>query len=146
MADLDELVDLERRFFTSDHQISRQSFRRFMASPNSALIVADAAGRVAGCALVNYRRNSRLARLYTLAVSSDFQRRGLARRLLAAAETKAMRRGCKTMRLEVRADDAGAIKLYETSGYRCFGRRPRYYDGRIDALRFDKSLAGANQR
>jgi ribosomal protein S18 acetylase RimI-like enzyme len=44
------------------------------------------------------------------------------------------------MRLEVRADDRGAIALYKTSGYHAFGRHAGYYDGRIDALRFEKPL------
>jgi ribosomal protein S18 acetylase RimI-like enzyme len=139
-TDLDALVALERKFFTADHQISRRGFRHFVTSPKSTLFVAAIGAEVAGCALVLYRKGSKVARLYTIAVDSNFQRRGLARRLLSAAEKDARGRGRPIMRLEVRADDAGAIALYEASGYRRFGRRPRYYDGRIDALRFDKTL------
>ncbi len=140
LRDLDALLVLERDFFTRDHQISRRGFRHFIASPKSALIVAEIGDQVAGCVLVLYRRGSKRARLYTIAVARRFQGRGLARKLLAAAEKNAMRRGYRMMRLEVRADDAGAITLYETSGYHLFGRRCRYYDNRIDALRFDKPL------
>jgi ribosomal-protein-alanine N-acetyltransferase len=146
-SDLDALLALEKDFFGPDHQISRRSFRRFIASPNCALIVAETGRQIAGCALVLFRRGSMSARLYTIAVGAAFQRRGCGRRLLAAAENKAKRRGCRSMRLEVREDDAGAIALYETSGYRRFGRRRRYYDGRIDALRFEKPLiAGTRHR
>jgi [ribosomal protein S18]-alanine N-acetyltransferase len=144
MADLDALLALEREFFTSDHVISRRGFRHFMSSPKSTLIVADIGGKVAGCALVNYRRRSKRARLYTIAVATGFQRRGIARQLLAAVEKGASERGCQFMRLEVRADDAGAVALYESSGYALFGRRSRYYDNRIDALRFEKSLGRLN--
>lgn len=144
VADLDALIALERDFFTADHIISRRSFRRFVASPKSTLIVAEVDGKVAGCVLVNYRTRSRRGRLYTISVGREFQRRGIARRLMAAAEASARRRGCRFMRLEVRADDAGAIALYESSGYERFGRRRRYYDNRIDALRFEKSLERPN--
>ena len=144
LADLDALLALERDFFTADHVISRRSFRNFSTSPRSALIVADVDGKVAGCALVNYRQGSRRGRLYTISVGREFQRRGIARQLMAAAEASARRRGCRFMRLEVRADDAGAIALYESSGYARFGRRRRYYDKRIDALRLEKSLARPN--
>ena len=140
LSDLDALLAFEADFFGPDHRISRRSFRRFIGSPNCALIVADAGRQVAGCALVLFRRGSKLARLYTIAIAAAFQRRGYGRRLLAAAENKAKRRGCRAMRLEVRADAAGAIALYEASGYRLFGRRRRYYGGRIDALRFEKPL------
>lgn len=144
LADLDALLALERDFFTADHVISRRSFRNFITSPRSALIVADVDDKVAGCALVNYRQGSRRGRLYTISVGREFQRRGIARQLMAAAEASARRRGCRFMRLEVRADDAGAIALYESSGYARFGRRRRYYDKRIDALRLEKSLARPN--
>jgi ribosomal protein S18 acetylase RimI-like enzyme len=144
LADLDALLALERDFFTADHVISRRSFRNFITSPRSALIVADVDGKVAGCALVNYRQGSRRGRLYTISVGREFQRRGIARQLMAAAEASARRRGCRFMRLEVRADDAGAVALYESSGYARFGRRRRYYDKRIDALRLEKSLARPN--
>jgi ribosomal-protein-alanine N-acetyltransferase len=143
LADLDALVVLERQFFTPDHVISRRGLRHFISSPKSTFIVAEVAGTVAGCALVNYRRGSKRGRLYTISVDREFQRRGIARQLLAAAETSAKRRGCRIMRLEVRADDAGAIALYESTGYVRFGRRIRYYDNRIDALRFEKPLGRA---
>ncbi len=146
LGDLDTLIALEQDFFTADHQISRRGFRNFITSPKSALIVAEIGGRVAGCVLVLYRQGSRGARLYTIAVGRDFQRRGLARQLLSAAERNTIRRGCRTMRLEVRADDAGAIALYTSSGYRLFGRWPRYYDSRIDALRFEKALVSEQRR
>ncbi|MGB6535007.1 MAG: N-acetyltransferase [Xanthobacteraceae bacterium] len=140
-SDLDALIALERDFFTSDHVISRRSFHHFISSPKSTLIVADVGGKAAGCVLVNYRLGSARARLYTIAVGRQFQRRGIARQLLAAAEKSARSHGCRFMRLEVRADDAGAIGLYESSGYSRFGKRPRYYDSRIDALRLEKPLA-----
>lgn len=146
MSDLDALIALERAFFTNDHRISRRGFRHFIASPKSTLIVAEIDGRTAGAVLVLYRRGSKIARLYTIAVGRPFQGRGLARRLLAAAEADAIRRRRAIMRLEVRADDAGVIALYETSGYRRFGRRRRYYDNRIDAIRFDKALARDRRR
>lgn len=146
LSDLDALLALEREFFTPDHWISRRSFRRFIALPTARLIVATLDGQVAGYALVLYRRGSPRGRLYTLAVAREFQRRGLARRLLTAAETNAARRGSRSMRLEVRADDPGATALYATAGYRLFGRRRRYYAGRIDALRFEKPLARSRRK
>jgi [ribosomal protein S18]-alanine N-acetyltransferase len=139
MSDLKALLVLEE-YFTPDHRISRRSFRRFMCSPNATLIVATIGIDVGGCALVLYRQGSMRARLYTIAVAREFRRRGLGRRLLKAAEAQASRRGCRSLRLEVRADDKGAVALYTTAGYRQFGRRRRYYAGSVDALRFEKPL------
>jgi ribosomal protein S18 acetylase RimI-like enzyme len=125
--------------FTAD-RLSRRSLRHFLASPRATLIVAESAGKLAGCALVLYRRRSKLARLYSIAIATEFRQRGLARLLLAAAEERAMQRDRRAMRIEVREDNAGAIRLYQKSGYRLFGRHRGYYDDRCDALRFEKTL------
>jgi ribosomal protein S18 acetylase RimI-like enzyme len=148
------LVGLEREVFKcrrfSGHLISAASFRRFLASPASTLIIAQfdgqAGGQLSGYVLVLYRANSAFARLYSIGVAADFQGRGLARLLLRAAERDAIKRRLIGMRLEVRADDPGALRLYETSGYRCFGRRRGYYGRRVDALRLDKSLVEEPRR
>jgi ribosomal protein S18 acetylase RimI-like enzyme len=127
------------RHFTG-HVISRASFRRFCVSPSAKLIVAEVGARLAGYVLVLYRSNSCLARMYSIGVAAGLRRRGFARLLLAAAEKDAIDRDREAMRLEVRADDRAALAFYESSGYRCFGRRLGYYGGRIDALCFDKPL------
>jgi [ribosomal protein S18]-alanine N-acetyltransferase len=138
IGDLDALVVLERAVFT-DHILSPRSFRRFLTSPKSTLLVAEVAGTVAGYVLVLYRRGSKLARLYGFASAAQFRGRGIGRRLLRAAEKDAKDHRCRAIRLEVQKASK-AITLYENSGYRCFGERPRYYHGRFDALLFEKPL------
>jgi hypothetical protein len=48
------------------------------------------------------------------------------------------------LRLEVREDNAGAIRLYQHHGYRRIGRYLNYYADQTDALRFEKRLRGAD--
>lgn len=138
-ADLDALLALEQAVFTTD-QLSRRSFRRFMASANAALIAVEQEDRLAGYALVLFRPGSAIARLYSIAVAASTARRGLGRMLLAAAEEAALRRGCNALRLEVHEQNAAAIGHYRKSGYELFGRHLAYYDDRGDALRFEKRL------
>jgi [ribosomal protein S18]-alanine N-acetyltransferase len=145
--DLDALVALERELFSSHifagHLLSRASFRRLLKAPSATFIVAEAdaklGAQIVAYVLVLYRANSRAARIYSIGVAARFRRRGLARMLVAAAETDAVRRGRKAMRLEVRADDRGTIALYDSSGYRRVGRALGYYGG-VDALRLEKAL------
>ena len=144
-SDLDRLDALEREIFKSrvfsGQLLARASFRRLLASPSATFIIACAeAGALAGYVLVLYRANSRLARMYSIGVAAKFRRRGLARRLVAAAENDAVRLGCKAMRLEVRADSRGTVALYKAAGYRGIGRAPAYY-GDVDALRLEKPLS-----
>jgi [ribosomal protein S18]-alanine N-acetyltransferase len=138
LADLGVLIDLENRSFSSD-RISRNALRRLIVSPSAEVIVAVSDKAVAGYAVLLYRAGSRLARLYSLAVAPEF--RGLGRELLAAAETHAARRGCLSLRLEVREDNLRAVNLYQRASYRRFGERTDYYADGATALRFEKALS-----
>jgi ribosomal protein S18 acetylase RimI-like enzyme len=138
------LVALENAVFTTDI-LSRRSFRHFLTSPNSSLIVAEESGKLAGYALVLYPARTQLARLYSIAVAPHIPSRGIGPLLLAAAEAAAARRQRRAMRLEVHDHNTRAIARYEKSGYRLFGRHRRYYDDGGDALRFDKPL-GSRRR
>ena len=83
-----------------------------------------------------------MARLYSLAVAPESAAAGLGRRLLAEAERVAAKRGCRSLRLEVREDNTRAIGLYGRAGYRRIGRRDGYYGDGAAALRFEKLLEG----
>jgi ribosomal protein S18 acetylase RimI-like enzyme len=58
-----------------------------------------------------------------LVVSPSFQRLGMARRLLSAAEDLARDRGKETIGLHVSADNLPALHLYESEGYREISRQ-----------------------
>lgn len=52
-----------------------------------------------------------------LVISPSFRRRGMARRLLAAAEDLARGAGKKSVGLHVTGNNLGALRLYEAAGY-----------------------------
>lgn len=139
-ADLDALVALELRAFEGD-RMSLAQYRRHLGSPRAAVLVADAADEgLLGSALVFFREGSTLARLYSIATAPAARGRGIGTGLLAAAEQAARRRGSRALRLEVRVDNAAAIKLYERAGYRRIGRYAGYYEDGADAWRYEKPL------
>jgi ribosomal protein S18 acetylase RimI-like enzyme len=138
-ADLDALWDLESRVFATD-RMSRRSLRRLLASPSAAAMVAQSGGAIAGVAVLLFRSNSRIARLYSLAVAPKHTGRGIASALLAAAEKTARSRKCQWLRLEVHEKNHSAIGVYRKAGYNEFGRHHHYYQDRGDALRFEKRL------
>ena len=137
--DLDALVRLEQQCFTED-RLSRRSFRRFLDMPQDRLIVAEHGGRLLGYCLVLMNAATRLARIYSIAVSPEARGQGLGERLVRQAEQEAAEAGRIVMRLEVREDNAGAINLYRRLGYRQFGTYRDYYEDHGDALRFERRI------
>lgn len=138
-ADLDALLELEHRVFATD-RMSRRSLRRLLTSSTARVFVGELGGRLAGAAVVLFRADTTVARLYSIAVAPPMSGKGVAVALLAAAERTARSRACRRMRLEVHESNAAAIARYRKSGYQQFGRYAAYYEDGGDALRFEKAL------
>ena len=145
LEDLDDLVRLEEEAFESD-RLDRRALRHAIRSPTIlALVIEGAGGSLAGYALVQLRRGSRIARLTSLAVAADAGRQGVGRRLMSAAEEGAAASGADVLRLEVRADNHAAIRLYETAAYRSLGTVPDYYEDGEAAARYERALGKAGR-
>jgi ribosomal-protein-alanine N-acetyltransferase len=143
LADLDRLVAIEIAAFQSD-RLTRRSLRAHLTKSTVALLVAEleVAGipRVVGYALMAFRKDSKRARLYSIA--GDPQHRiGAGKRLIAACEHEAARHGAESLVVEVRADNARAIALYDERGYVKFATIPDYYEDGASALRYEKKLS-----
>ena len=66
-----------------------------------------------------------------VAVYPEYRGQGVARRLMAAAESEARSQGFETASLHVYAENHGAVALYEKLGYREIGRQPLIPDPRL---------------
>ncbi len=104
------------------------------------MLVVDYDSSLIGYALLSFRKGSNLARLYSIAVQAEMTGRGIGGWLLRACEDHARERNADRLRLEVRADNLGAIQLYESSGYQFFAGVDDYYEDGMMALRFEKNL------
>jgi [ribosomal protein S18]-alanine N-acetyltransferase len=138
-ADLPAIEAIENAVFDGD-RLSRRSLRYFLASDTALVLALALQDHVLGYSLVAFRKGSKRARLYSLALDPAEHGRGLGRFLLRSSENAARAHGAAFMRLEVRTDNAGAIALYEKNGYRLFGRIEDFYEDGADALRFEKAL------
>jgi ribosomal protein S18 acetylase RimI-like enzyme len=142
--DLDALVALEHAAFAAD-RAERRAIRHAIRSPTMSVLVAlgdDGAGAeiLVAAATLERRRNSRNARLSSIAVSPARAGSGLGGIMLDAAEAEARAHGCDRLRLEVRADNGAGIRLYERHGYTRFGVIPDYYEDGMEAWRYVKAL------
>ena len=138
-ADVAALVALENASFAHDRMSPRQ-WRRHVDSASADVWIAMRGGLLVGAAAVFHRRGVDIARLYSIAVAPQARGVGVGAALLAAVERGARRRGARRLRLEVRADNAGARALYERSGFGAFGRHRAYYADGEDAIRYEKML------
>jgi [ribosomal protein S18]-alanine N-acetyltransferase len=140
-SDLDDLVALEQRSFSSD-RLSRAQYRRHLDSDSAQVLVASAKHHhFLGSAVLFFRKGTRVARLYSLATQPEARGRGLGAALLAAAANESRRRDCRALRLEVRTDNIAAISLYERCGFVRIGRYAHYYQDGADAWRYELALA-----
>ncbi len=144
-ADLAALCEIETRSFAAD-RLSRQSLRRLMGRPSARLRVGVAGGQIVGYHLLLTRAGSTVARLYSIALAAAARGQGFGDRLLADAERQARHAGAAVLRLEVRPDNAGAIRLYVRRGYARIGTYRDYYADGADALRFQKALRRTARR
>ena len=140
LADLPAIEAIENAVFDGD-RLSRRSLRYFLAANTAMMLALASQDHVLGYSLIAFRKGSKRARLYSIALSPAEHGRGLGRFLLRSSENAARAHGAAFMRLEVRTDNAGAIALYRQNGYRLFGRIDDFYEDGAGALRFEKALA-----
>lgn len=139
LEDLTELIELEHQCFNND-RLSRRSFRHWIQSDHRTFTIATVEDSVVAYCLIIFFRGTTLARLYSIAVSTEFRGKGIAEQLLAEGELRAKAAGRLFLRLEVDTENKGAIRLYEKMGYRPFGIYHSYYEDKHDALRMQKCI------
>ncbi len=138
-GDLPAILRIERASFAQPW--ADRAFRRVMARPDAALLVAGRGGRVAG--YVALWREGRIAELGDLAVAPERRRAGLGSTLVEAAAAAARERGAERIFLQVRESNRAARRLYRSTGFRRIGRKRGYYrTPREDALMLIRETGG----
>ena len=131
LADLPDIEVIERRAYRTPW--SRSMFASELAKATSVCL-----GAFEGDRLVGYVVNSRYAdswHVMNVAVDPDWQRRGIATRLLQRLFDLTAADEGRGYTLEVRVGNSDAIRLYEKLGFERHGIRRGYYtDNREDAL------------
>lgn len=139
--DLEEVHALERRLFADSPWTPGQLWSELARVPESRwYVVARRGPRIVGYAGVFVVVPE--ADVQTVAVAPEEQGRGTGRALLGALIDVAGDRGSGILHLEVRADNAAALRLYRAMGFVADGRRRDYYGRGHDALLMSLRLAG----
>ncbi|WP_411033275.1 GNAT family N-acetyltransferase [Shinella sp. BYT-45] len=111
---------------------------RFVERCGADMLVAEVDGRIAGLV---YRIDDFIDALH---VHSDFQRRGVGRRLLVRAERDIAGRGFRQARLETDTFNAQAQGFYKALGYVEMARYPdEEWQSGLTTVLFEKALNSA---
>jgi ribosomal-protein-alanine N-acetyltransferase len=122
---IDPVLALENDLFVDDRWTARTYWSELGQLDTRHYVVAVDGAIVQGYAgLCDYPDE---AFVQTIAVAKDAQGAGLGSQLLQALLDEAVRRNQRRVLLEVRADNASAIALYERFGFRRSGLRRGYY-------------------
>jgi ribosomal-protein-alanine acetyltransferase len=138
-TDLDVLESLEKQSFDYD-RLSRKNFSWMLTKAHALFLVLEVDKKVIGYGLVLLNTGTRLARLYSLALSKAYKGRGLGKALLEALIEKAQELDYVYLRLEVKESNHSAIGLYENMGFRVFSKKDDYYSDGSTALCFEKRI------
>lgn len=100
-------------------RVDETALREIIRNPEASIIKYEEAGKVLGCVYVE-KKDDKLY-LGMLTVSPDKQTGGIGRKLVDAAEKKAITEGCKIVTMTVISVRHELIAWYERRGYRNTG-------------------------
>jgi ribosomal protein S18 acetylase RimI-like enzyme len=136
-ADLDSLYAFELRCFR-ERPFRRDHVAWILHNDHAVTLVQD--GTDGFVAVMMLLFEGRACRVLSLGVAERARRRGIATRMMQAAEAVSRERGIPSVRLEVSTRNFGAIELYRRLGYRTDGVLYGYYSWGEDAYSMTKLL------
>jgi ribosomal-protein-alanine N-acetyltransferase len=139
-GDLGRVADLEPRLFGAGAW-SVEIYAEELRAPGRAYLAAVAPdGTVIGYGGIALAED---AEVMTVGVDPEWRRRGVGEMLLGGLLSAARAARARRVFLEVRADDAGARRLYQRAGFRRIGLRRGYYQPEnADAVLMRLDLVG----
>jgi ribosomal protein S18 acetylase RimI-like enzyme len=116
--------------------------RLLVHSSEAATWVAEQEGQMAGFGIVEWaeNRDETVAYIQTLEVAPDWRGQGVGRELQLRLEAAARAEGAQRIWLHVDENNAPALGLYRTRGYRFLYREEDYYGPGSTALIHSKPL------
>jgi len=121
-----------------------EALEALAASENGLALIASTANAVAAFISLQVHGWNRLAQIHGLAVRQDMLRRGLATRLIDAAEMFARDRDCRGIYVDTPVDNEAGRSFYAARGYSEDYRMSRYYADELDGITYVKFFRGAD--
>lgn len=130
-ADVSSVANIEKQCFSEPW--SENAFLAATKDDNYIFMVAECNAQIVGMAGIIKSFDE--GDVTNVATHPDMRGRGVARKVLSTLFEEALSQGITSLTLEVRQHNVSAIKLYESLGFICEGKRPGFYENpKEDAL------------
>jgi ribosomal protein S18 acetylase RimI-like enzyme len=140
VAQVDECWRLDQRCFVDGEAYSRDTFEYLLTAPDSVSYrVVNQNSAMAGF-VIGLLEPDHTGHITTIGIAPEHRRRRLASCLMERVEDGFRRRQARIVRLEVRAGNLPAQRLYASLGYSVTQRLPKYYSNGGDGLLLVKPL------
>ncbi len=125
---LDKLCEIEALCFDEEAFTKRQ-IAYLLTDYNTIALAAKTNNDIAGfiIAQVEIENNTVYGHIITINVAPNYRRKGIASKLLKETETILKQKSIGECHLEVREDNASALKLYQNTGYQKISKLEKYY-------------------
>jgi ribosomal-protein-alanine acetyltransferase len=137
--DLYSVYEIEKACFDAECFSLRQ-FRYLLNKAKSVFMVAEETGTIVGYIVLLRKNNVNGLRIYSIAISPDHRKKGIARQLLDEAERQTVEMKLAFLYLEVSEENKEARSLYEQAGFTDVGFIPSYYHDGSAAIQMRKVL------
>jgi ribosomal-protein-alanine N-acetyltransferase len=135
-TDFERIIEIEKEAF---NEFNPLLFMTAYESFSDGFLIAEEKGQVIGF-IVGIATASDEVRILSLAVSKVYQNRGVATMLLKKFIGTYQAKGVLRVKLEVRANNLGAQKLYASLGFKNVKIIPSYYNDGEDAFQMVRLL------
>lgn len=138
--DLEQVLKLESECFIDAWNKDQWLYELHNNPVNVILVLVDD-DKIIG--FNNYMITFNSATISQIAISKDYRRQGLAKRLLKEMEDTFIKEGddmVETVTLEVRQSNEAALSLYKNDGYEVITTKRHYYKDGEDAIYMVKRL------
>lgn len=138
-SDIDSIIKLENE--TLGETLGESMLNDILTNPLMKAYVYDD-NKILGYISVSFDGN--ILEILNFCVSPNNQNNGIGKKLLNYAIMDSYKDGCKSVILEVRADNIKAIHVYESFGFKKISIRKQYYKDLCDALVYEIKLNDYN--
>lgn len=138
-SDILQLVSLENLSFTYD-QLSKKQFTKFIRDEKNLIQILEIDRKIAGYALVFFRKNSKKTRMYSLCIHPDFKGMGLGKKLMLEVFRVLRKKKMESIKLEVKVSNIVGVSLYESLGFEIEERIKEFYSDGEDAFVYRLTL------